>query len=494
MGSLFMYRIFNLILGLSMTLSVITKTNATESIQTSSSVSGNIESNISKNLKNYSLLEKRIIRKIFSRKNMQPGNSSFGNRRFGLDGMEVPFMTKKRDFTEIDFVYKILSKVGVERFRTGESYWHRLSKNFNNYSELDFQAKYAKRYGMVLRLNVGYPPRDLNIAPSEVSTFKAEHEHLFRKYISSLLYRYKGVVAEIEVGNEVDFPSIWWVGAGPEEYVRDCRIVKEEVLKVDPRIKIVAFGATGSRTKTGGGPSGGRKFIDQSIILGINKYVDLYSLHYTWQTKENQFVDYFKNITNNFSPKKELINTEDSDSERPPEIIKMFARNLFFHKFKSVDYFLAKDYIENGKLIKSGLFNSQWHPKMSLLAYALSVDSMKNRQLLGLSEPSPGVEAYILSATTKMQQPKYSIIMWKNNNASSASLSSPPDQLKFKDQTVLVSGITSIISAYNWKLDILKYYKSTKSFELDQDPIVIFTDTLPKWKILSLQKWRKTHS
>jgi hypothetical protein len=462
------------------------------------SISGE-EKIFSKDLKDTSenisgLSESEILKKIYSRPYPNRSSYSYEPRQFALQGLETPFLDTSYDARMVENIYQLLAKAGVERIRTGASYWHRLSETYDQYKELDFHVTNARKYGIDFMFVVGYPPAKYNVESSVTSSFKPEYKNLYRQYIRTLLRRYKGIVKDVEVGNEVDVPNVWWKGGTPEMYVRDCRIVKEESLIVDPKIKVIGFAATGSRNSSNGDSLSSRKFVDSVFNLGIDKYVDSYSLHYTWPLAEKNLTKYFKGKLDEFSIKKELISSEDTGYYRPSDVIKVFARDLFLYNLNRVTYFLARDYVENGKLMHAGLFDVNWKPKPRLLAYAFSVDSMKNRKLVGLAQPSPGIEAYILSPAshTSHLRPKYSIIMWKNHSNNSREILDPVKQpRKLENVPTKVFGIQNVVSSYSWKLDKINILKKDIFFSIGEDPVVVFTENLPSWRIYSAEEWIK---
>jgi hypothetical protein len=442
-----------------------------------------------------------IRRKIENRKNVSLINSSYHSEyMFGLQGMEMPFVSSSMDRSKIKEVYKMLSKAGVQSIGTAESTWHRLGENFNNFTELDYQVESAKEFGIRLTLTVGYPPAKYNVAPSVLSTFKPEHEGLYREYLRSLFKRYKGLFTEVSLGNEVDAPDSWWIGATPSMYVRDCKIVNQELLTIDPTVKIIVFGSTGSRNNNKStNPYYGRQFLKNSFDEGIDTCADIYSLHYAWPLNQVDFNQFFRDIVDRHNAQKNIYVTEDSVYGKPQDIIKMFARNQFLYGYKRTYYFPARDYYEGGKLLYAGLFDAEWNPKLRLLPYALSVDSMANRYLVGIAEPAPNLEAYILRKRKSLQNkdPEYSIVIWKNltkfNGEYSIQIPEGLNEINKQTQFVRVSGIQNVVSAYNWTLDPIKYNAKNPSFNIDQNPIVIFTDKAPNWPVQSPDKWLSKH-
>lgn len=431
-----------------------------------------------------------VMRKIMARPLQSSNNSSYNFAQFGLHGMEAPFVLAGKNEAKTDLAYEMLARVGIQSLRTSESTWHRLSDNFAKFSELDYQAAMASKYKMNLMLVLGYPPAKYNVAPSPLSTFKPQYEQTYRQYLKTVFSRYKGKFTLVELGNEVDAPTVWFLGATPELYVRDARITQEELKKIDPNVKVAAFAATKSRNEKSSSASEGQGFVRKAFELGIDKYVDAYSLHYTWPMSQRGFPAFFRQEISKINSKKPLINSEETTYGKPSDILKVFARDLFLYKFESVYYFLSKDFFERSNLLYSGLFDIDWNPKLRLLPYALAVDSMKDRELVGISEPVSGVEAYVLKYLPRQKGngSTYSIIMWRNNK-SGGEFIGPVSTKAEVTKPSKVGGLSEVTSAFNWRLDPLPISNTSSEIGVGEEPVVVFTNRLPSWKIMSPVQW-----
>jgi len=409
--------------------------------------------------------------------------------QFGLHGMELPFVQSGQDEQKMDRAYELLARAGVQSLRTAEGVWHRLGTNYDHYTELDYQLKMASRYGMKLMLTVGYPPEQFGIAPSYHSTFKPEFEAKFRDYLHKTLERAKGQVQIAELANEVDAPHVWWLGASADLYVRDMRILWEESRKVDPTIRLAAFAATYSRNDELGGENGGRRFVNRCFELGIDRYADLYTLHYTWPMAERDFPAYFHRVMAHHGGEKPLINSEETGYGRPSDVVKVFCRDLLLYGMESVYYFLARDFYENNQLMYTGLFDAQWNPKLRLLAYASAVDAIRDRSLVGMAQPASGVEAYVLKARDNPED--YAIVLWKNDPGVPENILQAP--IPPRAPSLKVNGLQSVKQVKNWRLDLLSTDPNGSTVSVDDQPLVIFTSAAPKWDLMSPAEWLQRH-
>jgi hypothetical protein len=434
------------------------------------------------------------IKKILSRPIPPPNISDPGPHEFGVHGMEIPFVKVGVDEDKIKLVYEYLARAGVQSFRTAESCWHRLGENYDNYKELDFQVESAAKYGMTQLFTVGYPPYPFCMGQG-LSACKPEfRETKYRDYLEKLFSRYQGrdVIRYTELGNEIDAASTWWSNSTPEMYVEEMKIVNSVVRKSNPHIKIVAFGATHSRSDSHSVNGEGRLFIRKCMDLGIHDYVDGYSIHYAWALAEKELPAFFKQeMRDRKLPSKFLIDTESTSYGRPSDVIKTFARNFYINEMPRVDYYLARDFFENGGSVTSALFDLEWNPKPRLLAYAASVDGMKFRKLVGMAEPAPGIEAYVLEKIGrdgKAVIPKdYSVVLWRNGPNIKEMLE--PQPMFGKESSVLVSGLKGLIRAEEWNLDEAKLGEDKMSIHIDDQPKILFCSELPQWKLISNHEW-----
>lgn len=432
-----------------------------------------------------------VIRKLANRPIPDGSYRNPGPHVFGLHGMEAPFVRVGKDAKKVEQAYELLAKVGVQTLRTAEGCWHRLGDKFDNFSELDYQFQNAKKYGMTFSLTMGYPA----IGYANVgflSAVKPEFYGKYREYLRTVLSRYKGKGIEyVELGNEVDAPDVWWKGSTPKMYVAELAMMKEEITSSDPKIKLLAFGATYARDEITGGKSGGRRFINQCFEEGADKYADAYSLHYTWATSEKDFPAFLRReMEKGGGKQKPLINSEEAGWGEPSDVIKAFARDFFLYDMVCVDYYLAQDWFEEGCLIYTGLFDKDWNPKLRLLPYAVAADAMKYRDLVGMAAPAPGVEAYVLKYADgiKGAGAAYSIVMWKNDAAVKENCG--PNIVKTIGLApVSVTGFNKAASAVAWNLDNIKLNGASPSIAVTDQPVVVYCNALPDWKLISAKDW-----
>jgi hypothetical protein len=412
------------------------------------------------------------------------------DHEFGLHGMEEPFVVKGKNVEKTRRAFDLLARAGVQNYRTAGSCWHRVGDHFDQFSELDFHNDLVRQSGASQLFNVGYPPPPQFTVSSGLSAVRPEFEEKYREYLRVVIKRYQAKgLKYLELGNEVDAENPWWRGGTAEMYVNEMRMLKEEASKIDPKLRTVAFGSTYARSETLGGPNEGRRFVRKCFELGIDKYVDAYSLHYTWPLEQQDFVAFFrKELKKAGSSHKPLLNTEEAGYGHPSDLIKVFARDFYLHDMKLVTYYLAQDWFEAGNLIHSGLFDLEWNPKPRLLAYAAACDAMKYRHLLGMATPAPQVEAYILERNQDSPgaAPRYSIVIWKNDPAVKELISSERQELP--------QGFTSLSlwegaeESLAWDLQ-RRSVKGDKTIQISSIPITILASELPKWDLVEPKIW-----
>jgi hypothetical protein len=420
-----------------------------------------------------------VYKKLMQRDLQQQLSNRDDNTQFGLHGMEIPAVNVKGDVKKIDQAYSLLAHAGVDSLRSFETAWHRVSDtsgNPTNFEQLDFQLKEAKKYNMSHLFVFGYPPAKYTVANNKLSAVQPKYYDKYKEYLNATLSRVKGYdVKYAELANEVDAPNVWWMKSSPEQYVQEMKMLKESIDGLGLKIKTVAFAATYSRNSLLGGISGGRRFVDKSFELGIDKYSDAYSIHH-FSYGNDDLPGYMRSEQAKYHlPNKLILDTEQLDTastgrfqSNPYDLIKLFARGFYYYDMKRVDYFIAKDRYLNNKLYYTGLFDIDWNPKLRLLAYAMAVDSMKGHTLIGIYQPLPGIEAYVLKS--KIGSPtKYSIVVWSNNT--NAHL----------NNSVVLNGMSGNATIEHWNLDIEKNVNLNKGVPVDDRPIAIYTDQLPSW-------------
>ena len=336
---------------------------------------------------------------------------------------------------------------------------------------------------------IGYPPGGYNKGGHHLSTFRPQHEAVFRDYLRTILPKYDKYAQYWEYCNEVDAPQVWWRGATPEEYVRDCRILREELDRLGIKTPVMGISATYSRSPMHDRKGEGQAWTRRAVAAGIDRYVDGYPLHYTWSLKQKGFPEFFRGLSPDGASRR-LSNSEESAYTHPSGVIKLFARDLYLYGFESVYYFIARDWIEAGNILHSGLFDIDWRPKLRLLSYAASADAMKTRQLAGMAEPQKDVEAYLL--TDPVDPESCAVVLWKNGGQEEHGS-------RFKKLPVTVDPVKvrfpagSVVSAVDWKLDAIPFQADAPEFEIGSIPVIIYCRKLPDWKRLTPAEWLKAH-
>lgn len=417
---------------------------------------------------------------------------------FGVHAMFPPFVVAGQNSEKIARAYELLARAGNDSFRTTSSMWHQLGEDFNDFSQLDFQMKMSEQYGMTQGPGVGYPsPKFTKVGDTVLSAAKPEYEGKYRDYLRALFAHIRNRrVDYLELGNEVDAPATWWRASSAGDYVNELRWLREERDRAGLKNPIAAFSATYSRNDSLGGADGGRRFVTNALKLGADKYSDEYSLHYTWPLAERDFPAFFRRAVKAAGgAEKPLINTEEASYGAPSDVVKCFARDFFLYDMRRVDYYLARDWFENEVLISSGLFDRDWNPKLRLLPFALSVDAMKNRQLVGMAIPAPGVEAYVLKKvgargaklsganSFDYRDSDYSLVLWKNGAPPREQLS-PEPQRNAPLAASRVGGVKAARAAFAWDLSALKVNAKTP-IQVGEAPLVIFADAPPSWKLIT---------
>ena len=415
-------------------------------------------------------------------------------RRFGLHGVERPFITWNGDLKRQAEVYELIRRAGVQTFRTSEGCWHRLGKTFSDFRDFDYQIRSAARYGQTFNLTVGYPDNDFTVGPG-LSTFKPQCEALYRNYVRAVLDRESrrrdGRVLRDRQRDRRRLPVV------PGRHAGKLRQGMPD-LEGGSRpgaagANICAFGGlTWSRDPKAKPPEWGRPFVDRCFKLGINKYADAYSMHYTWPASEKGFNEFLDRKMNEAGGSRLKVNTEESAYGHPADILKMFARDFFLWGYRRVDYYLLQDWFEGGQLISCGLFDREWNPKLRLLSYALSVDAMEGRVLVGMAAPPKNVEAYVLQSPpgTSGAKPRYSVVLWQNDARRAPELLSTPTCSRHGFQGRTVSGFKAVASAWTWRLDPIEFDAKAARFMVTPNPIVVFADALPDWKLMSAADWK----
>lgn len=433
-----------------------------------------------------------VLKKLMARP-LPKARRNSGIHRFGIHGMEKPFVLAGVKEKETERAFELLARAGADTLRTAELCWHRLGKKDPdqfNYREIDYQIRLAEKYGMNFMFTIGYPPGNYNKGGHHLSTFHPKYEAVFRNYLRTILPKYDKYAQYWEYCNEVDAPHVWWRGATPEEYVRDCRILREELNRLGIKTPVMGISATYSRSPMHDHKGEGQAWTRRAVAAGIDRYVDGYTLHYTWSLKQKGFPEFFRGLSPDGASRR-LSNSEESAYTHPSDVIKLFARDLYLYGFESVYYYIARDWIEAGNIIYSGLFDIDWRPKLRLLSYAASADTMKNRRLAGMAEPEKNVEAYLLYDPVDPES--CAVVLWKNGGQEEHGS-------RFKKLHVTVPPVNvhfpagSVVSAIDWKLDTVPFREDAPVFGIGSTPVIIYCRKLPDWKRFTPAEWLKTHN
>lgn len=426
-----------------------------------------------------------VIKKL-SQRNINSGDYD-SKTQFGVHGMETPFIKYEDHSEKEENAFKFLALAGVDSLRSSEAAWHRIAdKNGEptNTKELEYQLQMAKKYGMSHLFVVGYPPAKYTVANNKLSAVDPRYQKKYDDYLYKLLHVFRGYdVKYLELGNEVDAPEVWWKKSTPQMYVNEMKTLHRFVEAYYPQAKTVAFSATYSRSPFQGGMNGGRRFLEKSFQLGIDKYTDAYSLHHFSYSEDRGFPEYMHGLLKSHGINKPLLDTEQLDKvadkfkdSRPYDLVKIFARAFFQHKLDRMDYYLARDAYVNGKLYSTGLFDINWNPKLRLLAYAMAVDSMKGRTVISSVSPGHDVEAYILKNNSGSNF-KYTVILWRNFSE---------DNLNSKDN-FYIRNFQGGSLIEHWNLD-KEYVKDNNPVLISYKPIAVYTNTIPNWKSININK------
>ncbi len=413
--------------------------------------------------------------------------------QFGLHGIEKPFVVVGVDEDRTRAALDLLARAGVEFLRTAEPCWHRLGNvpGTFDFRQLDYEMSLAGAHGMKLMLTMGFAPAQYGKGGgNKLAACKPEYYGLYRDYLKELFSHIpEDRIYAVELGNEVDASHVWWVGdSTPEDYAAEAKMTWEALNRAYPgrAFPFLGFGATWSSVERDRQHGRGRAWVERAFDAGADRYFDAYSLHYTWSPPKWGFADWMRaERSKRGFPAKPLLNSEESCYGHPGDLMKLFARDLFLQNLESVTYFLARDFQEVNNLLYSGLFDLNWQPKLRLLAYAASTDAMRGRKLVGLADPSCGLEAYVLEKeSAEIDGSRYVIVAWALDRAergmNSVQIAEP----------VKVAGLRGVRKIVNWRLDPVPA-DALGTVGVTNEPVVIYADELPAWKLLTPEQWRE---
>ena len=434
-----------------------------------------------------------VLRKMKSRP--LPAPSAIRSRkrmRFGVHGIEKPFVEVGVDEERTAAALELLARAGVEFLRTAEPCWHRLGVEPGKFDfrQLDYEISLAGKHGMKLMLTTGFAPARYGRGHgNKLAACKPEYYPLYRDYLRKLFDHVpEDVIHSVELGNEVDASHVWWVGdSTPEDYVEEAKMTRFALDRAYPNRKFpfLGFGATWASLERDRVEGRGRAWIERAFDAGVDECFDAYSLHYTWSVPKWGFADWMRDerARRGFSSK-QLHNSEESCYGHPGDLMKLFARDLFLQNMESVTYFLARDFQEAGNLLYSGLFDLNWQPKLRLLAYAASTDAMRGRKLVGMADPALGLEAYILEKESEEADgPRYTIVCWALDRVEQGMHSAQ------KPHRISVFGWRAVSKIVSWRLDPVAL-NPDGSIIIPNEPLAVYADELPDWKLLTPEEWR----
>ena len=239
-------------------------------------------------------------------------------------------------------------------------------------------------------------------------------------------------------------------------------------------------------------PAGIQLAVLPCLAAGLERYIDGYSLHYTWQMKEQDFVKFFRELSPGTISNK-LVNSEESAFSHPSDVIKLMARDLYLHGFESVYCYLARDRMEGASLNRSGFFDIDWRPKLRLLSSAAAADAMKTRDFVRMAEPAEDVEAYLLqnNPAAPAGTPKYAVVLWKNGAAEAMNPDFTPGPTLEPATVHFRDG--KVVKAVDWLLDEVPFTTASPQFEITERPLVVYCDELPSWPEVTRGEWLKKH-
>lgn len=411
---------------------------------------------------------------------------------FGVSGgLEWPTVFARTDGKAQQQMYDLLAQAGVQSVNTGDTFWHRLGTNVDNFVELDYQLANAKARGMKVGIAVGYPPGSYTVAGHHLSALKPEHEQKYRAYLKKVfshLEKDKGSIAYVKALNEPDAPEVWYKMGTPDHYVNECRIIKEEMDENFKGVPLYILGCTYSRDATRTSKDEGRGFVKQCFEKGIAQYGDGYVLHYIWSKAEIPFYEWFKAEVAKYAPDKPLINLEDAGYYHPSDIIKLFVRNAFVYRSPITLYYTAMDYNDSGYLVSSGLFDIHMRPKLRLLSFAAATDAMRERDLVGIANLPNDVEAYVLKEREPGQgsTAPFAVVIWRNGSPEEVGSDAFSKALI---EDVVVDGFRNIKKVFDWRLNSLPVQDGQTAVSVGPHPIIVYSIDPPDFSLIGAEEW-----
>ncbi|HEX2949338.1 MAG TPA: hypothetical protein VHV83_07190 [Armatimonadota bacterium] len=134
--------------------------------------------------------------------------------------------------------------------------------------------------GMFIMGEIAQVPRELSSRPAETSTtgdagplwcrVKPRNYALWDQLMAQMATEFREEIQYWEILNEPDIPNGYWSGT-PEEFAEFISHTSQALKRGNPNAKIVVSGFT----------TNGHAFAERLLQMGVGKYIDVFSVHYT---------------------------------------------------------------------------------------------------------------------------------------------------------------------------------------------------------------------
>ena len=209
------------------------------------------------------------------------------------------------------------------------------------------QLKYAQALrdqNIFIMADVHYVPKVFSSKPDDSSVvadsgtgfahFPPSDYRLWEQFAESLASKYRGLVQVWQIGNEPDLPGIYWRGT-PEQLVEFIQHSAAGLRKGDSSVRIAAPGLFSSTD-----------YADRLFELGLGKYIDILTVHYTEEQPEK--LGLWQNLVRKHNLKIPVWNSEE---RRPFPIHNLAHGQGPFIKFLHVEF----GYPETDNLVRKDL-------------------------------------------------------------------------------------------------------------------------------------------
>lgn len=244
-----------------------------------------------------------------------------------------------------------VAKFGTWRLMDTYVVWFNLEpeKGKWDFRRLDRLVEMAEKNKVEVLLPLGMTPAWASSRPTENSAYGLGHAAEpasmddWRNYIRTVAQRYKGRIRYYEVWNE---PNLHHFFTGDmAKMVELTRIAYEEFKKVDSGIQIVSPSATGNSSKY-------VKWLDNFLISGGGRYVDIIAYHLYVDNKPEEMLEIIREVRQvmkmNKVDNKLLWNTESGwrieNGDGSPDV-------PAFNYWKKLDHSNAGPYIVRSHVI-----------------------------------------------------------------------------------------------------------------------------------------------